>query len=156
MDIHRSGSKEIGEWMALTREMHHDFPGLETEEVMAAHRRTVLQYMKAGRALSCWMDGTLAGVLLYTRVPGSLDFLAVRRYFRRRHAAERLVRTALKQIGTGNVTVMTHPAGVPEGQAARSFYRRMGFEEGPVTEAFGAPVQILYLRGSAKEKDGRE
>ena len=142
--------------MALTREIRHDFPGLEMEEGMSAHRRTVLQYMRAGRALSCWMEGTLAGVLLYTRAPGSLDFLAVRSSSRRRHAAERLVRAALEQIGPGNVTVMTHPAGVPEGQAARAFYRRMGFEEGPITEAFGVPVQILYLRGSAKEKDGRE
>lgn len=156
MDIRRSRPEEIGEWMALTREMRRDFPGLATEEGMAAHRQTVLPYMEAGRALSCWLDGTLAGVLLYTLAPGSLDFLAVRRCFRRRHVAERLVRMALEQIGPGNVTVMTHPAGVPEGQAARAFYRRMGFEEGPVTEAFGAPVQILYLRRSAKEKDGRE
>ncbi len=156
MDVRWSGLEEIEAWMMLTEEVRAYFPGLETEEGMRAHRQTLLRYMKAGRALSCWMNGALAGVLLYTLSPGSLDFLAVRSRCRRCHAAETLIRAALEEIGPGEVTVMTHRAGVPEGQAARTLYRKMGFEEGPVTEAFGAPVQVLYLRRVAKEKDGRE
>ena len=150
MEIQKSRSEEIEAWMALTKEMRLDFPGLETEAGLSAHRAAVLRYMAAGRALSCWMDGTLAGVLLYARRPGSLDFLAVRPRFRRCHIAASLVRAALEEIGLGEVTVMTNPAGAAEGRAARAFYRQMGFKEGPVTEVFGVPVQILYLRKRAK------
>lgn len=44
------------------------------------------------------------------------------------------------------VTVTTCRAGVPEGAAAWAFYRKMGFEEGRLSEEFGSPVQEFVLR----------
>ena len=45
-----------------------------------------------------------------------------------------------------DVTVSTYRAGVPEGRAARAFYKRLGFAEGRLTEEFGSPVQEFILR----------
>ena len=45
-----------------------------------------------------------------------------------------------------DVVVTTYRAGVPEGVAARAFYKRLGFAEGRLTEEFGSPVQEFVLR----------
>lgn len=42
----------------------------------------------------------------------------------------------------------TYREGVPEGIAARAFYRRLGFAEGRLTEEFGSPVQEFVLHRS--------
>lgn len=44
-----------------------------------------------------------------------------------------------------NVVVTTYREGVPQGIAARAFYKRMGFVEGRLTEEFGSPVQEFVL-----------
>lgn len=36
--------------------------------------------------------------------------------------------------------------GVPEGVAARAFYKRIGFTEGKLTEEFGSTVQEFMLK----------
>lgn len=147
MEIRKSGAAEIARWMALTKAVREFFPGLESPAGLRAHEEAVLRYMAAGRALGAWDEAGLAGMLLYTAEPPSLDFLAVRPDARRRGAAEALVRAMDRALGGAEtVTLMTHPAGVPGGEAARAFYRKMGFEEGPLTEAFGAPVQVFVRR----------
>lgn len=44
------------------------------------------------------------------------------------------------------VVVTTYREGVPEGEAARAFYKRLGFSEGKLTEVFGSPVQEFRLK----------
>ena len=39
----------------------------------------------------------------------------------------------------------TYREGVPEGIAARAFYKHLGFAEGKLTEEFGSPVQEFVL-----------
>lgn len=52
----------------------------------------------------------------------------------------------LKQIDNNKkVLVSTYCEGVPEGVAARAFYKRMGFVEGEIGEEFGSPVQTFIL-----------
>ena len=57
-----------------------------------------------------------------------------------------MVSAMLSTMGDGeDVTVTTYREGVPEGAAARAFYRRLGFTEGRLTEEFGSPVQEFIL-----------
>ena len=44
-----------------------------------------------------------------------------------------------------DVVVTTYREGVPEGIAARAFYKRLGFVEGRLTEEFGSPAQEFIL-----------
>ena len=44
----------------------------------------------------------------------------------------------------------TYCEDVPEGRAARAFYRHMGFLEGRLTEEFGAVVQEFVLPAKSK------
>lgn len=44
------------------------------------------------------------------------------------------------------IVVTTYRADVPEGKAARAFYKRLGFAEGALTEEFGSPVQEFVWR----------
>lgn len=44
------------------------------------------------------------------------------------------------------VVVTTYREGVPEGAAARAFYKHLGFVEGQLTEEFGSPVQQFVLK----------
>lgn len=50
-----------------------------------------------------------------------------------------------KMDANKDITVMTHTDGVPEGIAARAFYKRMGFIERELSEEFGSPVQQFVL-----------
>ena len=45
-----------------------------------------------------------------------------------------------------DVVVTTYREGVPEGIAARAFYKHMGFVEGRLTEEFGSPVQEFVFK----------
>ena len=45
-----------------------------------------------------------------------------------------------------DISVTTYRDGVPEGTAARAFYKRIGFNEGKLTEEFGSPVQEFVLK----------
>ncbi len=45
-----------------------------------------------------------------------------------------------------DIVVTTYRAGVPEGISARTFYKKMGFTEGKLTEEFGSLVQEFVLK----------
>ena len=44
------------------------------------------------------------------------------------------------------VVVTIYREGVPEGVAARAFYKRLGFVEGRLIEEFRSPVQEFVLK----------
>lgn len=44
-----------------------------------------------------------------------------------------------------DMLVTTYRQGVPEGIAARKFYKHFGFVEGKLTEEFGSPTQEFVL-----------
>ena len=81
-------------------------------------------------------------MLLFSREEGALCFLAVDREYRRQHIAAEMVAFMLAFMEPGrDITVTTFRDGVPEGEAARAFYKRLGFVQGRLTEEFGSPVQ---------------
>ena len=146
MQIRLADERDIGRWMDLIGKVRAQFPGLETQEAMAEHRNTVLRFMKRQSALCAEQAENLAGVLLFDREAGMLCFLAVDPACRRQQLATRLVFRMLSLMESEQeVLVTTYCEGVPEGAAARAFYKRLGFVEGNVAESFGSPVQKFVL-----------
>ena len=114
------------------------------------HRTTVLEFMKARSAVCAKDGGRIAGVLLFAREANLLCFLVVAPAYRRRHIAQDLVTNMLERADPQkDVTVSTYRDGDPNGAAARAFYKRLGFQEGPLAEAFGSPVQVFVLKRQA-------
>ena len=133
--------------MGLVRRVRDNFPGLETEEALEAHRETVLAFMDENAAIRAKSGGRIVGILLFARAEQMLCFLAVDPACRRRHIAEQMVTYMLTFLDPQKeVVVTTYREGAPEGAAARAFYKRMGFAEGRLTEEFGSPVQEFVLK----------
>ena len=147
MEIALARPCDIDCWMALVEQVKDAFPGLETQEALAEHRGTVLDFMRRGGALCASCDGRIAGALLFSREDSVLCFLAVDPACRRQHIAEKLVRCMFTFLDANrDVRVTTYREGAPEGRAARAFYRHLGFVEGRLTEEFGSPVQEFVLK----------
>lgn len=147
MEIGLGHACDIDQWMRLVGQVRENFPGLETQEALDAHRETVLEFMARDSAICAKSGGTIVGTLLFSREHHMLCFLAVDAAYRRRHIAEQMTACMLTMLGPGtDVTVTTYRDGVPEGAAVRAFYKRLGFVEGRLTEEFGSPVQEFILR----------
>lgn len=145
--IRQAVQGDIDSWMRLVEQVRDSFPGLETAEALAEHRATVLEFMAREEALCAEKDGELVGALLFLHSEGLLCFLVVASSCRRQGIAKRLVSKMLEKIpAEREVLVTTYREGVSEGEAAREFYRRMGFVEGRLTEEFGAPLQEFVLK----------
>ena len=146
MKIELGSERDIERWMKLVEKVKDAFPGLETEEALAEHRNTVLEFMSRDAAICAKEQGEIVGVLLFSRENSMLCFLAVDAAYRRRHIAEKMVSYMLPLMEPNrDVTLTTYREGVPEGVAARAFYKRIGFTEGKLTEEFGSPVQEFVL-----------
>ena len=147
MEIGLGSAAEIDEWMGLVRRVRDNFPGLETEEALEAHRETVLAFMRENAAIRAKSGGRMVGILLFARAEQMRCFLAVDPACRRQHIAEQMVTYMLTFLDPQKeVVVTTYREGAPKGAAARAFYERMGFAEGRLTEELGSPVQAFVLK----------
>ncbi len=146
MEIKLTEMIELDGWMNLVGQVKDSFPGLETSEAMEEHRNTVIDFINRKSSI-CAKDGNrVVGSLLFSKKENMLCFLAVSPEYRRKHIAEKLVNCMLKQIDNNKkVLESTYCEGVPDGVAARAFYKRMGFVEGEIGEEFGSPVQTFIL-----------
>ena len=139
--------QDIDNWMNLVEKVKDSFPGLETKDALNEHRNTVLDFMNRNSAICAKEKGEIVGVLLFSSENNELCFLAVATERRRQHIAEKMLSYMLTKINSQkDISVTTYRDGVPEGIAARAFYKRMGFVEGKLTEEFGSPVQEFILK----------
>ena len=139
--------QDIDNWMNLVEKVKDSFPGLETKIALNEHRNTVLAFMNRNSAICAKEKGEIVGVLLFSNENNELCFLAVATERRRQHIAEKMLSYMLTKINSQkDISVTTYRDGVPEGIAARAFYKRMGFVEGKLTEEFGSPVQEFVLK----------
>ncbi len=139
--------RDIDNWMKLVDKVKDNFPGLETKEALDEHRNTVLDFMKRHSAVCAKADNKIVGILLFSKETNTLCFLAVDTQYRRQHIAEKMFSYMLEFMESGkDITVTTYRADVPKGVPARSFYKKMGFAEGELTEEFGSPVQEFILK----------
>ena len=116
--IEKAGVERLDGWMALVRRVRDEFPGLETEELLMEHRRTVEKFMRRGEAICAVQDGLVVGALLYSVKKGLLCFLAVHPDARRRGIAREMVQRMLREM-PGEVRVQTFCEGDARGRAAR-------------------------------------
>ena len=147
MTIALGTRQDIDSWMRLVETVRDSFPGLETREALDGHRRTVLEFMERGGAICAKEQAEMVGALLFSREHNMLCFLAVDAQHRRQHIAENMVSYMLTMMDShSDISVTTYREGIPEGEAARAFYQRMGFTPGKLTEEFGSPVQEFVLK----------
>ncbi|MFR1834421.1 MAG: GNAT family N-acetyltransferase [Lachnospiraceae bacterium] len=146
IEIRFARERDIDSWMNLVNKVKENFPGLETGQALKEHRNTVLEFIRKESAICAKSDGGIVGTLLFARDSNMLCFLAVDPECRRQHIAEKMVSEMLPFLNPQkDVVVTTYREGVPEGIAARSFYKHLGFAEGKLTEEFGSPVQEFVL-----------
>ena len=147
MKIELGRECDIDNWMNLVDKVKGNFPGLETKENLDEHRDTVLDFMSKQSAICAKIKDKIVGTLLFSEEHNMLCFLAVDAEYRRQHIAENMVSYMLTFMDPQKeVVVTTYREGVPEGAAARAFYKHLGFVEGQLTEEFGSPVQQFVLK----------
>lgn len=147
MEIKLGNKSDIDSWMNLVKKVKDDFPGLETAEDLSEHRNTVLDFMDKDSAICARSQNKITGALLFSKNDNMLCFLAVDPEYRRQHIAEKMVSYMLTFMDSrSDIFVTTYRDGVPEGIAARAFYKRLGFAEGKLTEEFGSPAQEFILK----------
>lgn len=147
MEIKLGNISDIDGWMDLVEKVKEDFPGLETTEALNEHRNTVLAFINKESAICAKICNKIVGTLLFSKENHMLCFLAVDIAYRRKHIAEKMVSYMLTLMDSrDDIIVSTYREGVPEGIAARAFYKRFGFIEGKLTEEFGSPVQEFILK----------
>ena len=129
MEIRLAQAQDIDAWMSLVEQVRDVFPGLETTEATEEHRSTVLGFMKNSSAVCAAEADRIADILLFSRDPAELCFLAVDPGCWRQHIAQKLVSFMLTQIeDSRDISLITYQEGDPTGQAARAFYKHLGFQ----------------------------
>lgn len=140
--------RRLASWMSLAEVVRWNFPGLETEEKLAAYRETVEKSMRQGTAICALFGNMVVGILLFSAKHNMLCCMAVHPDFRRRHVASRMVEMMLAKMDRERpVTVETFREDDERGTAPRAFYKKLGFEEGELClfeESY--PEQRFYLR----------
>lgn len=146
ISIEFASIKDIDQWMRLVRKVKNGFPGLETEEALNEHSKTVSAFMNRQEAICAKENGALVGILLFSKENNELCFLAVDPAFRRQHIAQSMFRFMLPHMDACRpITVTTYREGAEEGAAARAFYQKLGFVPSRMTVEFGCGVQEFVL-----------
>lgn len=146
MEIILGKECDIDDWMSLVYRVKENFPGLETDEALEEHKNTVLAFMRKNSAICAKIKGKIVGTLLFSKENSAICFLAVDSEYRRQHIAQKMVSFMFGFLDSKkDILVTTYREGVPEGIAARAFYKKLGFVEGKLTEEFGSPVQEFVL-----------
>ncbi len=146
MDVVYGKRSDISSWMVLVRLVRDEFPGLETEEALSDHEKTVLKFMDKMQAICVKENDEIKGVLLFSRTRNMICFLAVAPGSRRKHIASALMEKTLSELDRyRDITVSTFREEDPKGKAPRALYTKFGFIEEELTEEFGYPNQVFIL-----------
>lgn len=147
---------DIDPWMKLVERTRQNFPGLETQEALDAHRTAVLKFMSKKQAVCVKEENEIIGVILFSRSRNMICYLAVSPDFRRRGVASMLMDEALDCLDrTREITVSTFLESDEKGLAPRALYRKYGFIEGAITLEFNYPNQIFTLYPDGAEQKSR-
>ena len=151
MEAQYGSLRDIESWMELVRAVSWNFPGLETQEALEDHRKTVLRFMGEKRALCVKDSDKVIGVLLLSRKHNMICCLAVDPVYRRKGIASALLEKALSELDRSrDITVTTFRENDEKGVAPRALYKRFGFTEGKLLVEFGYPVQEFVLKGKVQ------
>ena len=138
--------EDIQSWMILVRKVSWNFPGLETEEELLEHEKTVLKFMNQNRAICAKNNDKIVGVLLFSRKYNQLCCMAVDPEYRRQRIASAMFDKMLTIADpTRDLIVSTFREEDPKGAAPRNFYRSKGFVEGELVMEYKCPSQVFIL-----------
>ena len=141
--------QDIDSWMELVQRVRWNFPGLETEAALQAHRQTVFKFIREKRALCVKDADKVVGVLLLSKKHNMICCLAVVPEHRRKGIASALLEATLSEFDrTKDITVTTFRENDEKGAAPRALYKRFGFTEERLMIENDYPVQRFVLRGS--------
>ncbi|MCR5528139.1 MAG: GNAT family N-acetyltransferase [Saccharofermentans sp.] len=150
MKVHFGQKEDIDQWMKLVTKVSDNFPGLETEEALEEHRKTVLKFMGKEQALCIKEVDKIVGVLLFSRGHNMICCLAVDPDYRRAGIASAMLDKALSELDrTRDITVTTFRENDAKGTAPRALYKKFGFVEGELVMEFGYPNQVFILPSKA-------
>lgn len=138
---------DIDNWMNLVAEISWNFPGLETNEKIAEHRKIVLRFISKEQALCAKDDNNkIIGILLFSRGHNMICCLGVSPKHRRYGVGSCLLSKALEQLDrTKDISVSTFREEDEKGTAPRALYKKFGFVEDELIEEFGYPNQVFLL-----------
>lgn len=146
MKIQYGNPSDIEQWMELVKKMRDLFPGLETEEAIEEHKKTVLSFMACGGAICAKEKDTIIGVLLFSYDECMICYLAVDPEHRRCHVAREMFFFAIEEAEhSRDVIVTTYTERDANGKAARAFYKKMGFSPEETVIEFGVETQVFRL-----------
>lgn len=156
IEIKYADMDNLPSWMNLVEIVRWNFPGLETQELLDGYRETLIKNINRKSAI-CALDGKMVvGVLLFSTKYNMICCMAVHPEYRRRGIATRMVKEMMKNLdSTCDVIVDTFREDDPKGKAPRSFYKKLGFEEGTLlsiqtdTDGPWYPVQRFVLKAGS-------
>lgn len=132
--------------MKLVRSVSSNFPGLETDESIEEHSRTVLKFMDKKQALCTKCGDDITGVILFSRNRNMICCLAVSPEYRQHGIGSALLEKALGELdGSREISVSTFREDDEKGTAPRALYKKFGFKEAELIEEFGYPNQRFVL-----------
>lgn len=156
MQVTAGKPDDIETWMRLVKEIHWNFPGLETREKIEEHKETVLKFMKKDQALCVKKGIEIIGVLLFSRGHNMICCLGVSPEYRRCGVATKLLKAALRELDREkDISVSTFCEEDEKGTAPRALYKKFGFVEDKFSEEFGVPNQIFILHPEFCMPDNR-
>ena len=157
MEIRLAENGDLFSWVQLVEPMRHLFPGLETPESMEGYARDIAEAISRQEALCAVENGSICWALDFSRAENELAFLAVSAQHRRQGIARKLAERMFRELDpTRPVKLITYREGVPEGEAARSLYHRLGFCPGRLVEVDGSPAQEFLRPAEISDSERSE
>lgn len=101
MEIRLAENGDLSGWVQLVEPMRHLFPGLETPESMEGYTRDIAGAISRQEALCAVENGTICGVLAFSREENELAFLAVSAQHRRQGIARKLAERMFRELDPG-------------------------------------------------------
>lgn len=142
-----AGLAHLESWMSLAEVIRADFPGMDTDDAMSSYCHTVIQHIRNGTAIYAADGRMLTGMLLFSKDESKIRCLAVHPEYRRQNIATRMVQLMLTKTAPGQaVYVETFRENDEKGNAAREFYRALGFVPDKLDICENYPVQLFVRK----------
>ncbi len=144
----------LASWMSLVEVVKENFPGLETDDKVNEYKNTVIKNMNHNSAVCALNGNMVVGILLFSTKQNMISCMAVHPEFRRKEIASRMINLIMENFDSKeDITVETFREDDKKENAARAFYRSIGFEEGELFQSEnGYPLQMFRL----KQNDEKE
>lgn len=142
---------DIPRWMALVPLVIDGFPGYCEEEYISALRQTIQRH----EALMLRDREIIAGVMIFNKSTGTIEFLGIHPQYRKKGIARAFVQKAANELWPEKtISITTFRKGDKADPGYRRALEAMGFGEAELLTEYGYPTQRMVL--SAGGRDGEK